>query len=91
MAEMLRDYAGGVNLRCLPCGSSAPVLPTAGGRRAAMYLRRLGWRRHPRLDWCCPACTARLATGDLDADALLAALQRDAAACLEAIFGQPPH
>jgi hypothetical protein len=58
MAKALHDYAGNVNLRCLPYDSRAPVLPTAVSRRAAVYLRRLGWRRHPRLDWCCLGCTA---------------------------------
>ena len=89
MANCAQDYAGGVNLRCLPCGDRAPVLPTAGGQCAAAYLRRLGWHRHPRLGWCCPSCAGRLASGDLDANALMAELQREAAERLAAILGQP--
>src|SRR5262245_12103279 len=91
MAGAWRDYAGSVNLRCLPCGTRAPILPTADGRRAAAYLRRLGWQRHPKLDWCCPECAARLVSGDLDADELLAEVQHDAAARIDAILGQPPR
>ncbi len=88
MANQLRDHAGSVNLRCLPCGTRAPVLPAAGGQRAAAYLRRLGWQRHSRLGWCCPACEERLASGQLDADALMAERQRDAAERLAAILDQ---
>ena len=88
MTDFSRAYAGGVNLRCLPCGTRAPVLPTTGGQRAAAYLRRLGWRRHPRLGWCCPECTSRLASGAFDADALMTELQRDVAERLAAILGQ---
>lgn len=89
MTGFEHDYAGGVNLRCLPCGARATVLPAAGGQRAAAYLRRLGWRRHPKLGWCCTECAARLTTGDLDPDTLMAELQRAAAERLAAVLGQP--
>jgi len=88
MTDGARDHAGTVNLRCLPCGTRAPILPATGGQRAAAYLRRLGWRRHPRLGWCCHSCAERLASGQLDADALMAALQREAAERLAAILDQ---
>ncbi len=88
MVNPLPDHAGSVNLRCLPCGTRAPILPSAGGQRAAAYLRQLGWRRHPRLGWCCQSCVERLASGQLDADALMINLQRDAAERLAAILGQ---
>ena len=89
MTDGARDHAGSVNLRCLPCAARAPILPAAGGPRAAAYLRRLGWRRHARLGWCCPTCAERLTNGDLDADALMAELQRGAVERLNAVLGQP--
>ena len=88
MSQQVRVHAGSVNRRCLPCGTRAPILPAFGGQRAAIYLRRLGWRRHPRLGWCCQSCTERLDSGQLDAEVLMAELQRDAAERLVAILGQ---
>ncbi len=60
-----------------------PVLPSADGRRAAGVLRRAGWRCHPQLRWCCPACLAKLASGELDAAALVREQQKAAAAAID--------
>lgn len=89
MTQQLLAHAGSVNLWCLPCDAHAPVLPPAGGPRAATYPRRLGWRRQPWLGWCCPACVERLVSGNLGADVVMAALQRDAAERLFALLDQP--
>lgn len=33
IAEEMQDHAGSVNLRHLPCGTRASILPAAGGQR----------------------------------------------------------
>ena len=77
------SYAGQVNLRCAVCEVHGPVLPSADGRRAAGVLRRAGWRCHPELRWCCPACLAKLASGELDAAALMREQRAAAAATMD--------
>jgi hypothetical protein len=81
------SYAGQVNLRCAVCGAHAPVLPSVDGRHAAGVLRRAGWRCHPQLRWCCPACLARLAGGELDADIILQRWRGAAAAAMDDLLG----
>lgn len=82
MTHLMPDYVGSVNLRCLPCGTRAPVLPTGSS------LSRHGRQRQSRLGWCCPACAERLASGQFDADALMAERLRHAAERLAAILDQ---
>ncbi len=47
MTHPMRDRAGSVNLRCLPYRNRAPILPAAGGQRAAVGVtlacEHVGW------------------------------------------------